>query len=56
MAQSGEGLISIFQGFSPSINGAFCFGGRGGGGCGGWAIILWGLDNFQISLKLLCYL
>ena len=55
MAYGGRGLISVFRGFSPSIDGAFCFGGvgflvwgGGGGGAGGWAIILWGLDNFLI--------
>ena len=44
MAQSGEGLISIFQGFSPSINGAFCFGGGGERG-------LWGLGYHSMGFR-----
>ena len=35
VAYGGRGLISVFRGFSPSIGGAFCF---GGGERGGWGL------------------
>ena len=38
----GGALVSVFWGVFAG----------GGGGTGRWAIILWGLDTLQISLKL----
>ena len=35
VAYGGRGLISVFRGFSPSIGGAFCF---GGGERGSWGL------------------
>ena len=50
---SGKSLVSVFQGFSASINKALVLaaGGAGGGwglGAGRWAIILSSLGTFDI--------
>ena len=42
VVHSGRGLISVFQGFSASVGGAFSF----FGGAGRWDIVLCGLGTF----------